>query len=262
MSNSPLTTVALVLPAKGTLSGAHLTIGALERQTVRPAETLVLCPPRADVGGHGSVPRTVAVVADAVRTAAELGDPWLWLVNSGVVPEPTALEHLLSALADMDPRPVLLSSRVLAPDGRLATTAAPVPASHLRADQVLAALGHRCLAIRVARSGSLLVHGPALSQVGFMSANSLIDRDIEWTARMLGRSQGLLVPSSVAIQSPDGRPLPLRSAYARVAASIRMLGGLEPEDDRLWFAVHLAERGLTSVLRRIQPARGRSRTTL
>ncbi len=261
MSKPPVTTVALVLPAKGTLAGADITIGALERQTVRPAEILVLRPPGAEAGRRSSVPRTVAAVADAVRTAGELGEPWLWLVNSGVVPEPSALEYLLSPLADMDPRPVLLSSRVLTPEGRLELTAAPVPASHLRADQVLAALGHRCLAIRVARSGSLLVYGPALTQVGFMSASSLIDRDVEWTARLLGRSTGLLVPSSVAIQSQDGRPLPLRSAYARIAASIRMLGGLEPEDDRLWFAVHVAERGLASVLRRIRPARGRSGRT-
>jgi hypothetical protein len=47
--------------------------------------------------------------------------------------------------------------------------------------------------------------------------------------------------------------LPLRSAYARAAASIRMLAALEPKDDRVWFAVHLAERGV-GVLARLDPA--------
>jgi hypothetical protein len=124
----------------------------------------------------------------------------------------------------------------------------PVPVSHLRAELVLAALGHRCVAVRIARSGSLLVHGPALARVGVTSASSLVDRDLEWTGRLLGRGTGVLVPSSVAVCTPDGRPLSVRSAYARVAASIRMLAGLNTEDDRVWFAVHLAERALESAV--------------
>jgi hypothetical protein len=37
-----------------------------------------------------------------------------------------------------------------------------------------------------------------------------------------------------------------------------MLAGLEPEDDRVWFAVHLAERGLASAMGWVRRYRGRS----
>jgi hypothetical protein len=222
----------------------------------------VLDPLGGGLGDRGSQPQIIATLADALRMPPEAGDPWLWLLNSGVVPEPTALENLLSPLADMNPRPVLLASRVLTPDGRLEQAAAPVPVSHLRADRVLAALDHRCLAVRVARSGSLLVHGPSLAQVGVRSTSSLVDRHLEWTARLLGPSAGVLVPTSVVVSAPDGRPLPLRSAYARISASLRMLAGLQPEDDRVWFAVHLAERGLASAMGWVRRYRGRSRGIL
>lgn len=258
MSSPRVTTIAVVLPVKGSLEGADTTLAALEQQTARPAETFVIDPRHAGSRGRGSEPGIVTVVEDAIRRAAELGDPWVWLLNSGVVPQPAALELLLAPLAEMDPRPGLLASRVLAPDGTLDRAAAPVPASHLRPDQVLGALDHRCLAIRVARSGSLLVHWPALSQARITSATALVDRDVEWTARLLGQSTGVLVPASVAVRGPDGRPLPPRSAYARIAGSVRMLSELRPEDDRVWFAVHLAERGLSSAVEGIRRYRGRS----
>jgi hypothetical protein len=247
-----------VLPARGGLDGADTTIDALERQTVRPAATVLIDPLEGRIRDAGRKPRIVATLADALRIAAKLGDPWLWLLNSGVVPEPTALENLLGPLADMDPRPVLLASKVVTPDGNLDAAATAVADSH-RADRVLTALDRRCLAVRAARSGSMLVHGPALVQTGLTSVSALVDRDLEWTARLLGPSTGVLVPASVAIRPSDGRPLPLRSAYVRVAASIRMLAALEPKDDRVWFAVHLAERGLASSCAWIRRYRWRSR---
>jgi hypothetical protein len=249
--------VAVVLPLRGSLDGADLTIAALERQTVRPAVTVVVDPLRSGIQGPGSEPRIVGTLQEALQIGIELGDPWLWLLNRDVVPEPTALESLLSPLADMDPRPVLLASRVLTPDGRLDVAATPVPDSH-RADRVLRALDQRCVAVRAARSGSLLVPGSALARVGVRSSSSLVHRDLEWTARLLGPSTGVLVPASVAIRRSEGRRLPPRSAYARIAGSIRMLAALDAKDDRVWFAVHLAERGLAAVRGWIRRYRVRS----
>jgi len=159
---------------------------------------------------------------------------WLWLLDGATLPQPGALEHLLRALECADPSPVLLASKVVHPDGSLHEGSLPVP-EVFKADQTLAALERRTLAIRVARWGSLLVQRRRLAD---FPAASLRD-DIGWTARLLKHEHGLLVPSSVVV-----RPRCERTAgAAEVAAWLRLAAGdaIEPRE-RPWFAFRVADR--------------------
>lgn len=68
-----------------------------------------------------------------------------------------------------------------------------------------------------------------------------IERDLEWTARLLKRRQGLLVPASVVVRAvPSPRP-----EHRQIAATLRLLAALEPRE-RLWFAAHFGEQALAS----------------
>ncbi len=221
--------VAVILPAAGH-AGALATAEALRRQSTPLA------------GCADSL-------AGALTLAAELADPWIWLLDSGVVPEPRALQSLLDALASLDQRPVLLASKILTPDGELDPRATPVPDTH-RPDRVLAALDQRCLALRVARSGSLLIHAQALEGLDIGDSGAFVDRDLEWTAKAMQRGTGVLVPASIATRQWRGEQRGLPMVSRRIASSIRMLAALEPSDNRLWFAVHLVEHWLSSLRRR------------
>jgi len=206
----------VVFPAgPGTEVGA--TVAALGRQTRAPDRVEVL--DRAD-----RVPRAMAGECE-----------WLWLLDGGTLPQPGALEQLLAALERADPAPVLLSSKVERPDGSLDERSLPIP-EVFRADQALAALERRALAVRIARRGSLLVRRRALAD--FSAASPLRD-DIGWTARLLKHEPGLMVPASVVVRPPGGRA----GGRAEVAAWLRLAGGdaIEPRE-RPWFAFRAADR--------------------
>jgi hypothetical protein len=212
---------AVIVPAEG--APVAPTLAALERQTCRPGRILVVKSP--------------AELDSAIGTASECDPSWVWLLDSGVAPEPKALECLLAAADGAPPPPVLLASKVLTPAGTLDPVSLPVPEVH-RGDRVLAALEQRVVPLRVARRGSMLVHHQALREGG---ARRAVDRDLEWTARLLRRDPGQLVPSSVVVRVDAGR----RPPRARIAATLRLLGALEPRE-RLWFAVHLTELALAA----------------
>jgi hypothetical protein len=168
-------------------------------------------------------------------SAPGAGESWLWLLDEGVFPEPDALDRLLEVAGALDPTPVLLASRVLAPDGTLDWASSPVPDVH-RSDRVLAALEHRCVALRAARRGALLVRADALEPLGIRPFTALSERDVEWTAKLLSGDTGVLVPASVAI-----RAVPLRPPRPRPRNWLRLLATLESRE-RLWFTAHLIER--------------------
>lgn len=199
---------AVVLPV-----GAHQhaeTVEAIRAQTHRPERIATGKPP------SGS----------AVK--------WLWLVESGVVPERTALERLLVASAAFDgsEAPALLASRVLTVDGGLDPHALPVPEIR-EPDLVLPALEHGLVALRAARGGSLLVRADAFGEVHPRDARLAL----EWTVRLLGRAPGVLVPGSVAVRSGA------RRSRETLPSHLRALVALEPAE-RMWFAFHLAEHEL------------------
>jgi hypothetical protein len=211
----------VIVPAEG--ASVAPTLAALERQTCAPRRIVVVKSP--------------AEFDDAIRTASECDPSWVWLLDSGMAPEPRALERLLAAAESGNPPPVLLVSKVLTPAGTLDPLSLPVPEVH-RGDRVLAALERRAVPLRVARRGSMLVRHQAVQEG---DARRALGRDLEWTARLLRREPGQLVPLSVAVRADAGG----RPQRARIAATLRLLHALEPRE-RLWFAVYLSELALAS----------------
>jgi len=208
----------VILPAEGADAGA--TVEALERQTRAPAQIIVV--------------ESGAQFADAIHDATAADPSWVWLLDSGVLPEPNALESLLSA-AESSAAAALLVSKVLSADGTLDPLSLPVPEVH-RGERVLAALEQHAVALRVARRGSMLIRRDALQTI---DARQVLERDLEWTARLLKREPGLLVPASVVVRAQTQQ----RMARAQVATTLRLLAALEGRE-RLWFAVHFGEQAL------------------
>jgi hypothetical protein len=211
---------AVILPAEGAFAGP--TRDALERQT-RPPERII-------------VVESASGFSEAIHEASGCDRSWVWLLDSGVLPEPGALESLLAA-AESSPAAALLVSKVLTPEGTLDLPSLPVPEVH-RGERVLAALERRAVALRVARRGSMLVRHDTLQG---LDARQALDRDLEWTARLLRREPGLLVPASIVVRAQARR----LKAGAQVATKLRLLAALEG-NERLWFAVHFGEQALSS----------------
>src|SRR5205823_5134812 len=142
---------------------------------------------------------------------------WVWLLDAGVLPERRALECLLAATKGVSPVPGLLASRVIVTGGMLDPSSMPVAEVH-ESGRVLAALDQRVVPLRAVRSGSLLVASSALERDAPDSSGALADRALEWSARMLRRELGVLVPGSVAIRPPGAERHP--PAAVRVAAAV------------------------------------------
>lgn len=184
---------------------------------------------------------------DAVQAGFQTGADWLWLVSAGVVPQAGALTALLTALeltgagpAGELPRPALLSSRIVTPDGTTDRSAAPWVPLIDRA-VVMAAAANGLASVRFARWGSLLVdrssveiHGPPRRD--FAAGAD----DLEWTGRILSRAAGYAVPASIAVREAP----PATSLVGEVSGRARMLRGDGWEGaEPLWF-VYETVRGI------------------
>jgi len=223
---------ALVLPAQDG-KPVHDSVNALERQTRRPDEVVEI--------------RHVAGFQHAVRRALDAHATWLWLLDGDVAAEPEALERLLDALGRVDslPSPVMLSSKVVTPQGAPDPRSLPVPQA-FDSDRVVAAVDRRLLPVRIARRGSLLVHRDGFEKWGLPSAGSVFfGDDLVWTARLLRAEPGLYVPDSVAVRRPATERSAARWRRASVSSELRLLlsDGLDWRE-KPWFAGRLAERVL------------------
>jgi hypothetical protein len=186
---------------------------------------------------------------------------WVWLLEAGLLPEPPALERLLDAVAppaeasaeaaDRPLRlpPVLAASRVLAADGGLDPAAAPVPEIR-RPERVLAALEQGHVALRAARARSLLVRADAVRAAAPGPATDLAGTELTWTARLLRAAPGVLVPDSVVVRSRAARGLHRPPPARRAASTLRLLRGLE-SNEQLWFGSYLLERASASLRERL-----------
>lgn len=230
-------------PRHSWTSGRSSTMSA---HHVDAAALIVLGDPGAGLQTQEAVERQ-SVVPSQIRhvqaaawpqAALQLDTPWVWLLDAGIVPEPSALDRLLDAGAHASPQPALLASRVLTPGGALDESARPVVEA-MRPERVLEALEAGLLALRATRSGSLLLRADALVAPGMATRGM----DLEWTARLLTRERGALVPGSVAIRVGDA---PTGLAATNLASMLRLLGLLEPRE-RMWFLSHLGERAASSI---------------
>lgn len=164
----------------------------------------------------------------------DTGADWLWILDGSAVPRPTALGRLLAAADRLDGvvRPIVLGSRVVSSEGRLARGHLPLAPQDQTAVAVRTAT-LRVLHVRAVGSGSLLVRREAVSgplPVGVAAT-------MAWTARLLADGGGFVAPDSVA----DVREA--RSPHTRAAVAVRLLAGrgLGPRE-RLRLAGELLER--------------------
>jgi hypothetical protein len=227
---------ALIVPTPGGDPAA--TLSALTRQTVPPSSLVHLTgKPATD---RSASPQISATFADALGRAMDFA-PWVWLVDAGVEPAPSALEALLGTLSGMpsDPPPGLLCSQVVTADGRPDRASIPVlDADARRARRVVSALEQRAVALRAARYGSLLVDGHAALGAGAGTRSGAAAYDLAWTARLLARRAGVLVPHSTAIRRSGRRSGRALSRPTDLLGAARLLASV-PSDDRLWFLVWL-----------------------
>ena len=205
----------------GDESAEGVTRAALARQTRPPDETV-----------------SVRDLAEALDAADAHGADWLWLLDRGTRPEPDALDRLLEVVERGDPlpEPALLASRVVTPDGELDPAAAPTVDTR-RFALVADTFSHGLIPLRVAAGGSLLVRARAIERPRGRS------HPIVWTARLLRRSAGVLVPASVVVRDRPGASLELRARLAQLFS-----GGLALYE-KPWFAFRLLEEAVGAARR-------------
>ena len=127
------------------------------------------------------------------------GHEWLWLMDDDCLVEPTSLSSLLDAYKtfSVEQAPVLLCSRVQWTDGRLHPLNV-VAIKERDPDFLYLSASLKTLSIRCATFVSLLAHRSAVDIYGLPNAVYFLWMDdIEWTARVLRQSKGVLVPASV-----------------------------------------------------------------
>ena len=168
---------------------------------------------------------------EGLRLAHEAGHEWIWLMDDDTLPTPTALEELLAAPArtGLSHPPALLSSKVVWTDGALHPMNNPGFERESIA-AVIAGAEQRLMPLRTATFVSLLVHRGAVDRHGLpLKRYFLWSDDIEYTARILGREPGYLVPASVTVHKTKLAYTAITSSgdrfYFHVRNTIYMLRG-------------------------------------
>jgi GT2 family glycosyltransferase len=137
-----------------------------------------------------------------VDHALKHGADLIWLMDDDTVPEPRALEALMSAHAEYPGRrrPSVLASRVLWTDGR----EHPMNTSRRRPGvsrvESVAANAVGCMPIRSASFVSVLLDAATVRERGLPVADFFLwNDDFEFTSRLLRHRVGLACPASVVV---------------------------------------------------------------
>jgi len=159
-----------------------------------------------NIGGAGGFHR-------GLQRALEHGHDWIWLLDDDAIVANDALTTLLKAY-DRFPennRPFLLACKIVGIDGTLDAGTRP----WLKRDDIEAAClaaEHRTVSLRVNAFVAVLIHRSIVQRYGLPIANYFIWLDdVEYTARILRREFGVLVPQSIvvhkrAVSSTDPGP--------------------------------------------------------
>jgi hypothetical protein len=230
----------------------------------RGVVAIVVAPDAPERVRRAAASQDVAVDASPVVaplfTAAPWTDSavgWLWLLDGTAVPRADALRRLLEA-ADAAaslpvPGPVLLASKVLAPDGSLDAGRTPWYRRGGGTDLSMRAARERLLPVRAARPSSLLVAREAgLATARTRSRLKGPGASMEWTARLLRDRVGYLVPDSVTdsgARAPWGVQAAGRGGLDDVVITVAMLAGpgWRPRE-KLWLAAEGAGRGARALM--------------
>lgn len=158
-----------------------------------------------------------------LEAAHEAGAEWIWLLDDDAVARPGALGALMAAVGDLGgmPAPLLLAGRVVWDDGRLH----PMNAPGFRRDGVehaIEASEHGLIPVRSATFVSLCVNRAAIDRFGLPNAGYVIyGDDTEWTARILRRASGYLVPASIVHHRTESPATAVASAPGRFYYHVR-----------------------------------------
>jgi rhamnopyranosyl-N-acetylglucosaminyl-diphospho-decaprenol beta-1,3/1,4-galactofuranosyltransferase len=134
-----------------------------------------------------------------LTAAYERGFDWIWLLDDDTFAETPCLERLLAGAARAPRSPSIVSSIVRWRDGSLHPMNRPWLRPNLRAEfaQGVAA---GLLLMRAATFVSTMIHRRAVERYGKPHGEYFIwIDDIEYTARILRREPGYIVPDSVAV---------------------------------------------------------------
>jgi rhamnopyranosyl-N-acetylglucosaminyl-diphospho-decaprenol beta-1,3/1,4-galactofuranosyltransferase len=145
-----------------------------------------------NIGGAGGFHRGLA-------EASAAGHHWLWVMDDDCIPQPTALSELLDAFARFPAAiaPKLLCSRVEWVDGSIHPLNV-VAVNGSDKEYLYRAASCHALSIRACTFVSVLVQRSMVETYGLPNAVYFLWMDdVEWTARVLRREHGVLVPASV-----------------------------------------------------------------
>ena len=137
--------------------------------------------------------------AHGVVAALGTNADWLWLLDDDTIPSPDALERLLAAPYQQAglPAPEILASRVNWTSGQPHPMNTPI-LRRRDPERSIRAAGVGLLPLRATTFVSLLVDASAVRRHGPPRAEFFLQADdIEFTARILRRGFGYLVPDSV-----------------------------------------------------------------
>lgn len=187
---------------------------ALGAQT-HPLHAIVVVD-NASEDGSGDAVRQVAPLADLVTLSRNTGgaggfaagmaralerhDPsWLWLMDDDTIPTETAAEELVKAV-EARPEVTIAGSRVVWTDGQDHPMNTPREKPFVSAAERGLAARDGFLAVRSSSFVSMLVSAGAVRSHGLPVADYFIwNDDFEFSTRILRRSRGLFVPSSVVV---------------------------------------------------------------
>ncbi len=168
---------------------------------------------------------------EGLRLAHEAGHEWIWLMDDDTMPSPTALQELLAApeRTGLPHPPALLSSKVVWTDGAMHPMNNPGFERESTA-AVIAGVEQRLMPLRATTFVSLLVHRGAIDRHGLpLRRFFLWSDDIEFTARILRREPGYLVPDSVTLHKTKEAYTAINSTgdrfYFHVRNTLYMLRG-------------------------------------
>jgi rhamnopyranosyl-N-acetylglucosaminyl-diphospho-decaprenol beta-1,3/1,4-galactofuranosyltransferase len=167
---------------------------------------------------------------EGLRAAHSAGCDWIWLMDDDTIPTPSCLQALLEAAERVPgPGPALMSSKAIWTDGRLH------PMNYHgfereRTEAVIEASELGLMPLRTATFVSLLLSRRAIDTDGLpLRRYFLWSDDIEYTARILRRAPGYLVPASVAVHKTERPHTAVSTAgdrfYFHVRNTLYMLRG-------------------------------------
>jgi GT2 family glycosyltransferase len=169
-----------------------------------------------NIGGAGGY-------AAGIKWAADAGFDWLWTLDDDSIPQFDALAALLDCRESFPPlsRPMLLASKVVWNDGSLHPMNIQKPKLYDAEAQFLAA-GHAAMSIRFSSFVSTLIHRSLVQSHGLPVAGYFLwNDDIEFTARLLRRNFGVMVPASVVWHKTAVKHVPATSLAEKYYYEVR-----------------------------------------